>query len=490
MKTYESLWLLIALVIFSSHEIKAQIDLKSTYDDFKKQVQQDYHDFRDEANLRYASFMKQAWEQYNIKPAIPRPKDETVPPIVLSDNDKKQNIGTRPMPIGDIIESPRPQPRPLPLEPIREQQQNEREVAFNVFGTACEVRFNDKARFRLNGQDLEALSAAWKILSENGVSDNTIRDCLELRIKLQLCDWAYLNMLYNFAETVYGKSDEAILLTAYLYCQSGYSMRLSMSGGHIVMLYASKHGIYDTPYFTIDGIKFYPFNAKVDNLQICQASFPGEKPMSLFITTPQKFTFNGSSARRLAAKAYSDMNFTVNVNKNLIDFYNTYPTSEVNGSFMTRWVVYANTPMEEEIANKFYPTLRRQLAGLTELQAVEKLLNWVQTAFVYEYDDKVWGHDRAFFPEETLYYPYCDCEDRAILLTRLVRDLLGLKCILVYYPGHLAAAVNFTSPVKGDYLVLNGQRFTITDPTYIGAPVGFTMSDMDNKKATVILLGD
>lgn len=35
--------------------------------------------------------------------------------------------------------------------------------------------------------------------------------------------------------------------------------------------------------------------------------------------------------------------------------------------------------------------------------------------FVYEYDDKVWGGDSAFFAEESLYYPYYDCEGRFIL---------------------------------------------------------------------------
>jgi hypothetical protein len=87
-----------------------------------------------------------------------------------------------------------------------------------------------------------------------------------------------------------------------------------------------------------------------------------------------------------------------------------------------------------------------------------------------------------------LYYPYADCDDRSILLSRLVRDLLGLKCILIYYPGHLAMAVNFTDDVKGDYILLNNQRYVVCDPTYIGAPVGLTMPEMDNSKATVILL--
>lgn len=109
-------------------------------------------------------------------------------------------------------------------------------------------------------------------------------------------------------------------------------------------------------------------------------------------------------------------------------------------------------------------------------------------AFPYGYDDKEWGYDRAFFSEESLYYPRCDCEDHAILFSRLVRDLVGLKVVLVYYPGHLATAVQFPESVAGDYLMLDGRRFTVCDPTYFGAPIGQTMEGMDNKTAKVILL--
>ena len=182
------------------------------------------------------------------------------------------------------------------------------------------------------------------------------------------------------------------------------------------------------------------------------------------------------------------MQMQVSVNRNMIDFMNDYPTSMSGGNYMTRWAMYANTPMEERLKGELLPKFREKLKGLGQKEAVERLLNWVQTAFVYEYDDKVWGGDRTFFAEESLYYPYCDCEDRSILFTRLVRDLLGLKCILIYYPGHLASAVQFTESVQGDYIQLNGKRFVVCDPTYIGAPIGCTMSGMDNATATVILL--
>ena len=119
---------------------------------------------------------------------------------------------------------------------------------------------------------------------------------------------------------------------------------------------------------------------------------------------------------------------------------------------------------------------------------MEILLNWVQTAFAYKVDDEVWGQDRAFFAQETLYYPYCDCEDRAILFSRLVRDLVGLDVVLLYYPGHLASAVAFNHEEKGDYLTYKNQKYVVCDPTYINAGVGRTMPGMNNQQAQIIAL--
>ena len=86
----------------------------------------------------------------------------------------------------------------------------------------------------------------------------------------------------------------------------------------------------------------------------------------------------------------------------------------------------------------------------------------------------MWGKDRAFFAEESLYYPYSDCEDRSILFSHLVRDILGLDVALVYTPGHLFTAICFDENVKGSHVMIGGRKFVICDPTVInGAPVGF-----------------
>ena len=102
--------------------------------------------------------------------------------------------------------------------------------------------------------------------------------------------------------------------------------------------------------------------------------------------------------------------------------------------------------------------------------------------------DKIWGGDRAFFAQETLFYPYCDCEDRAILFSRLVRDLVGLDVVLLYYPGHLATAVAFNEEVNGDWLSFRNRKYIVCDPTYINAGVGRTMPNMNNQQAQIIAL--
>ena len=49
-------------------------------------------------------------------------------------------------------------------------------------------------------------------------------------------------------------------------------------------------------------------------------------------------------------------------------------------------------------------------------------------------------------------------------------------------------AVDLAEASDGDYVLLDGRRFTVCDPTYIGARVCKTMPNMDNSQAKLILL--
>lgn len=484
-KSFLLISLLFGLSMFTS---SAQTDdFYAQYEKFSKHAKAEYEDYRAQCNAEYVKFLERAWKEYKVLPSIPRPKDEVVPPTIMPRQDKNKKQAKE-IPIENVVSPILSLPQPKPISPIYENDKvEEKNFSFSYMGTTCEVRLPKDLNIRMSGCESCMIATIWKQLATNAM-DNTIRDFLALRLKMQLCDWAYLNLIDTFAKAFCGHGNEAVIMAAFIYSQSGYKMRLGRDCEKLYLLYGSKHGIYEKGYIVIEGINYYPLDDKVERMEISDFSFPQEQSMSLYIENAQKFTIRPSAKRKLASEQYHDVTIDSQVNLNLIQFYNTYPSSEVNGNFMTRWKMYADTPMDESVSQMLYPDIKNKIEGLSDVQAVNQILNWVQTAFQYEYDDKVWGHDRAFFAEETLYYPYCDCEDRAILFTRLVRDLLGLKCILVYYPGHLASAVCLKQQVNGDYISLDGDVYTICDPTYIEAPVGITMPEMDNRSAKVIKL--
>ena len=450
-----------------------------------------FNEYRQKINAEYISKTREKWNAFRVSQPLPVPDKDVkpAPPVIMKDDEARKKKEDRLVKIQTVIKPVKPAPRPQPVAPIEEVPDDPgKQLSFLYLATQWKARTPESSLVRLAGVSENAVADGWEKLCQPAYN-NLVVDCLKLRSQYKLCDWEYLMMLQALSQTLFGNgTNESTLLMAFLFSQSGYKMRLGEAGGKLQMLYASQHLIYDKRYYTLDGDKFYPLNDKVTDIRINEAKYPKEQSLSLWVPLSPYADFKASPLRELKAKRYPDMSVKVSVNKNQMPFYESYPTSEVGGNFMTRWAMYANTPICAEAQKELYPQLKKGLTGISELMCVEKLLNWVQTAFVYKYDEEVWGHDRAFFPDETLYYPYCDCEDRSILFTRLVRDLLGFKCVLVYYPGHLASAVAIPGDAKGDYLMVNGKRFMICDPTYIGASVGNTMPDMNNAEAKVILL--
>lgn len=465
---------------------------QATFASQKEKNAEDYNTFRQKVNETYATFLEQAWQRFQSQPPIPNPENDipVVPPLEPFDTIPFDTIPNQ-FPFDKIIPIPDYPKQPQPIVPIYEEPQPQQEpmIEFTFYGTKCQVRIATDIKIKLPTTDEATLGQLWRECNQMSFN-NLIRDCLELRYKLSLCDYAYLQMLNALASQYYGvDSDEAVFLMAYLYCQSGYKMRLGRScDNRLVMFFFSQHTIFNTSYFLIDEAKAYPYNFTDKDCFISSVIFENEQPLSLQLSSAPQFDNSPASQRVISSLRYPQISMSLSVNKNLIDFYDRYPYSEFSNDFMTQWAIYANTPLGKEVKQSLYQPLKSYIEGMSQKEAVSRLLNWVQTGFEYKTDKEAWGEERPFFPDETLYYPYCDCEDRSILFTRMVRDLLGLDALLVYYPGHLAAAVNFTQPVSGDYILCEGNKYIICDPTYIGADVGRTMPQMNNSTATIIKL--
>lgn len=513
----------------SFDQFKQQQNAK--WDKFKTDKQEEFDAFRKQVNEQYAEFMRRKWEVFPVQEEEKPVEEKTVPPVVYKEPAPQQEtkpqpapqpqpqpaptpqpkpqeeekplpkedikplptpqptIDTKPVQIAvkpKVVVVPKPQPAPEPIAPVRSKEEPYKKVTVAYYGSLMTIGFPQNDDLKLRALKEDAIVDAWKKLSDSKY-DITVKTALDVRKAGSLCDWAYMDLLRQATEKQYGKSNEAVLAQAFLMVQSGYRIRLGMSDTKLYMLVASQYTIFNKRYFMLDGAKFYNVSGDApQNMCITKAKWDKEKSLSLQMAQLPKFNNEPTPKRTLTSK--KGVTSSVSVNKNLIDFFKTYPQACFNNDQTTRWAAYANTPVEKSVKDMLYPSLRNTISGMKEKDAVGILLNWVQTAFVYEYDDKVWGGDRAFFAQETLFYPYCDCEDRAILFSRLVRDLIGLDVVLLYYPGHLATAVAFSEDVNGDYLSYKNRKYIVCDPTYINAGVGRTMPGMNNQQAQVIAL--
>ncbi len=511
------------------------------FNSFKQDKQKEYDSFRRKVNEEYAEFMRQAWETFPAHEAEQPKEEEPVPPVVYNEPEPEPTPEPTPEPEAtpapepqpqpkadeqptpepqpapkvepqptpepepapkpqpkeeekpveiavkpEVAVVPAPQPEPEPIAPVKPKEESYKRVSIGYFGTIITIGFPKNDNLKLRALSENAIADAWKQLSDSKY-DITVSTALNARKANALCDWAYMKMLETATKKQYGKTNEAVLAQAFLMTQSGYRIRLGMNDKKLYMLVASQYDIFSLDYYQLGGTKFYNISGdKNVSMKITQANYSKEKSLSLQMTQLPQLSSEPTPKRTLTSK--KGVTSSVSVNKNMIDFFSTYPQACFNGDQTTRWAAYANTPIEKTVKDMLYPSLKKTITGMSERDAVGIILNWVQTAFEYEYDDKVWGGDRAFFAQETLYYPYCDCEDRAILFSRLVRDLVGLDVVLLYYPGHLATAVAFSSEVNGDYLTYKNRKYIVCDPTYINAGVGRTMPGMNNKEAQVIAL--
>jgi hypothetical protein len=117
------------------------------------------------------------------------------------------------------------------------------------------------------------------------------------------------------------------------------------------------------------------------------------------------------------------------------------------------------------------------------------LLLCTQTAFAYHTYKEQFNYEKGFFPEETFFYPYSDCEDRTILFSYLVKHILGLEVVGIKYSDHMAAAVKLSTHPKNsqwDGFMYKNSYYTIADPTYMNANIGMTMPTYKNKKFDII----
>lgn len=460
---------------FEKYKAKANAKFAS----YKAGNDKKFSDYRAKVNAQYADFMRKNWEKFTAfagdkMPSLPEPPKPVVKKEPTPVPTKSLSISS----ITELEEFDMPEPStPLEEAPAEMPQ----DFIFSFHNTPCKVHLTPAMKYSLAGVDENSAAQMWQFMSENHY-DYVADDCLDIRQQLSLNDWGYIQLVKELSNSFYAKdSNESAVMQHYILTQSGYKSRIMRTGDYLVLSLAFANQIYNYSYITIGNDKFYIFNphGSGSSYYVYNNEFEGEKKASIQIKKEPIFYYEPVGGRNFTCTRYPQLSAQVRPNKNLIEFYDSYPPS-------SNWNYYSEASLSKKVKRSLYPMLKKQIKGKSQEEAANMLINFVQTAFEYATDDEQFGYERPLFGDEIFFYPYSDCEDRSILYSILVRDLLGLDVVLLYYPGHLATAVKFTENINGYYLMIENEKYLICDPTYIGAPIGDCMPQYQTVAAEII----
>ena len=448
-------------------------------DKYKGGTAPDSHDLKYKTDLEFAKLLKKDWMKADMLPGLvadSKPKPITVPVAEVPESQMTSLEETfeRSRPVEEIeFVEPAPPPesppivkRPLPIKPL-----NMRKLEFTFFGTPVKINYDPTlVAYVGNRIDNQSISSFWDTVSRADYG-KFLEEADYYRVKMNLNDWGYGIFLHQAAKAIYPESaNGATLLTWYLLVKSGFDARVGYNGDRVFLLLPSSYVWYETPRFTVGSNTYYvaPFSENIGHigsLYVYENAYPGaEKPIDVkIIRTPTTIRV---PVERVFKFEYRGQDYTVvaKYNKPVVEFFDAYPQTDL--------AVYFSASLSPEAGYSLLNALEPIIKDRSEAEAVNILLRFVQTAFSYKTDADQFGREKFLFPEETLFYPYCDCEDRAVLFAFLVRSLTGLEVIGLDYPGHVATAVKFNDPIPGDFVLFKAQRYTICDPTYVNAEIG------------------
>ncbi|NNJ96448.1 MAG: hypothetical protein HKP12_04745 [Gammaproteobacteria bacterium] len=465
----------------------------SEFEQWKRQQQKSFQQYKDERDREFTEFLKEHWRAIELQQGIARdqtPKPVVIPvakpeppiqePLKKPDDDK---------PVVTVVPEPpvitaKP-PEPLVPAPVLPQQQRGKRIQVDYFGTYLNCYYDPAFKHvRLQPLSENALSRFWSELSK--LEYEPLLEQIEYQARaLQLNDWGYAVLTNSIALQIYPESNnKQALLTWFMLTKAGYDSRVAYDERQVYLLLPSQQQMFYVTFFRFDNERYYTISfdgrrIKPGKVYTYDGHYPGavkKLDMSIRMQAPVADNLE----KRDLSFDYRGKHYPIQASydRSRIDYLNTYPQLELQLYFISEVGQVAESPLLQQLA--------AAVDGMTQREAVSFLLKFAQNAFEYRTDEQQFGEENFLFPEETLYYPYSDCEDRSVLFAWLVTELLGLEVVGLNYPGHVAAAVHLKQPVAGEHVVHNGKKFTVTDPTYINATAGMVMPGYEHIKPGVI----
>lgn len=309
--------------------------------------------------------------------------------------------------------------------------------------------------------------------------------------KLNLNDYLTYKLLSGYIDALLPQTHNSVraAFKQHIFDQMGFQTRLGLNPlGDGVVFLSFAQPVYDMKMVYDAPFRYYAIPENdVDFSDEISADFTLLKlPSNSHYNLPVSLILKPLDIPYKSQKfEFSDGNLTIkgDINANLREILYKYPRMNVDDVFIST--------LQQDVRDTIVAQLKYQLGGMKQKEAVNTLLAFIQNAFPYQTDEDLHGFEKPYFLEEMFLQPASDCEDRSILYSYLLKEVLGVPNVIIGYGDHVAVAVYLdNSAVRGAKIEIAGNDYYISDPTYKGARTGLVMPGYETETPEVYFRND
>ncbi len=440
-----------------------------SYEEFLRSQEAAFSSYKEERDKAFSEFLSKEWKAYKASQGLSGYEEEK-PQTLPEAKPQKTVVLKTPVPIKEV--APVKKEKVYEKIVIPDESDRYQKLYFSFYGVALSVHYDPSLAVKPIGQvSQKGISQTWEALVKSDY-EKTLREIQEISTTLVLNDWARYLLVSSIASRICKQANEAKLLSWFLLLKLDYDTRIAYQQHRVVLLLPVKGEMYNTVYYTLNKKRYYAIDyyakGNLGPVKTYVSPYEGADKAIGFdvIHTPR---FANKEVRKAFHFPYENANRSVSMayNEHLMNFFQSYPQVSYHYYFSS----HESEAFEQSMRESFSPLV----LGKSQSEAVDLLLSFVQHAFAYAVDVKQFNQEKVMFPSETLFYPYSDCEDRAILFAYMTRRLLGIDVVGVKFPNHMATAVALQEKVKGHYIQVDKKPYIMADPTYLNAGVGMVM---------------
>ena len=380
--------ILVYLFLLIANGVNAQNSETDSFKEFRKNILNQYQGFRQSVLDNYSRYLDGVWKDFYSFKGFERdhsPKPNTAPRV-----EKQPGI---PMDLSAPVEPYCPEPEKhikekippktfSPTRPVNEMN------TIQFYGMIFQVPSLDIPFDDLNAT--ETLGKKWELL-QNLKIEETIWQLKNITSSHRLNDWFCFQFVRDYVNTIckHEEINTRTFIAHFILANWGFDVRLARIETELCLLIPVRQQIYSRSFLLINGQKYYLFSVDNDDIKSEQHVSICTIPENVECGEVMDFVCHQglmTSSDKLKKRVLTDgcISITANVDVTIMEMVRYYPQMEINA--------FAKSVLMPDLRKDIIEQIKPQIQGLSQLEAANKLLRFVQFSFDYSTDVEQHGY--------------------------------------------------------------------------------------------------